>query len=265
MKAVNTKVSMDQFVLQSLYFQYKDFITPVGVIFVCLLTCWIVILPQIQNWFTMQDQIVTDTQQLSILKQNLNAVTLMNDGNLDMMLQTASSALPTDKDFAAIVNALSTSALQAGTQLGDYNFQIGDLTDVNTGDSSAPVQLPRLQLVIILPGNLSTTKAFVANLKNQLPLSDVTSISQNADSTVTVTVIFYYAPLPKISFNDSVPLQVVSGKDEAFLKSLSSNSNLQQSLSVIPTPSISQALVTGVPTPSVTISPTPATSSAVTR
>lgn len=257
MKPGNGKISLDQLVLKSLYFRYKEFITPVSVILVCLITVWIVILPQIQNWFAMRDEIATDTQQLSVLKQNLNAVTIMNDGNLDTLLQIASNALPADKDFAAIVNALTSAALQAGTQIGNYNFQIGDLSDTITPGPRRTSQQPDLELVISLPGNLSTTKSFVANLRRELPLSDVTSVSQNADNTVTVRVVFYYAPLPKIAFNDTVPLPVVSGKDEAFLKSLGGVTGENEPAVFIPTPSASPASPSATPKPTVAVSPTP--------
>lgn len=221
MSTENTKVSMDQLVVKELYYRYRDFITPVGVICICLFTVWVVILPQIQNWFGMQQEVATDVQQIQILKQNLNAITQMNDTTLNSLLTISSSALPTTKDFSAMVNALNTAALAAGTQIGDYTFQIGNVAGVipNTPTGVGPTSL---QLSVTIPGTIQTMKEFVRNLKKSLPLSDVISVSQNTDSTITVIVVFYYAPLPKITFHDTLPLTIIAGKDEVFLESLKS-------------------------------------------
>ncbi|HXS14612.1 MAG TPA: hypothetical protein VN711_00615 [Candidatus Saccharimonadales bacterium] len=233
------KVSLDEMVIKSLYYRYKDFLTPFIVIVVCLITIWIIILPQIQGWFTMQGQISDDTQKLTILKQNLNAISVMNDTSLNTMLGIATSALPVEKDVTGIVNALDTAALKSGTQIGDYNFQIGNIAGVDP-NAGVAIQQNTLQLVVTVPGNLVTMKNFVANLRNELPLSDVKSLSINQDSTVTVTVVFYYALLPKITFDDTAPLQLVTGKDQQFLENLGGIVSPTPSL-VAPTPVVTNA------------------------
>lgn len=217
MSALNPKVSLDQIVFKALYYRYKDFIVPVTTIGICIFLFVVVIMPQIQAWMAMRDTISGDAQKLVTLKENLRIITNLDDGKLDTYLETASSALPTDKDFGGILQALSTAAANAGTSLGDYNFQIGDLVGSDTKSSSG--QLP-LQLTIGLKGDLAVGKKFIEELKNQLPLSDVTSISVSSNSTMNISIVFYYAPLPKITFDDSMPLVTLSPKDEGMLKLL---------------------------------------------
>lgn len=242
----NTKVSIDQLVLKTLYYRYKLFITPVSTIGVCLILCWVVVLPQVQNWFSMRGDIETDTAKVATLQQNINAVTLIDDTKLDGLLKVASNALPVDKDFASIVTAISDAAGRSGTALGDYNFQIGDIAGT---DSTVKGQQLPLQLSITLKGTMDDTQRFMQQLKRELPLSDVISVAANTNQTVTVIAVFYYAPLPKITFNDTAPLKIFTAKEEQLLTSLTA-------AAVVPVASFSaQPTPTGV-TPSPFATPT---------
>lgn len=220
--AANTKVSLDQLMLKALYYRYKAFIVPVTTIAVCLILFLTVIIPQIQAFFAMRDQIEGDGAKLATLQKNLTTVSSLDDTKLDTYLTIASNALPTDKDFAGVLSAISSAAATAGSILGDYNFQIGDLVDTNVKGANS--QLP-LQLSITIKGNLDTGRRFIEALKQQLPLSDVTSISVNSNGTVSLAIVFYYAPLPKIVFDDSLPLTTLTSKDEETLNLLNINEN----------------------------------------
>ncbi len=230
--AVNTKVSLDQLVIKALYYRYKLFIVPVSTIFVCAILFFFLVIPQIQSFFAMRDEIAGDSQKLSTLKQNLQIISKLDDAQLDTYVTVASNALPTDKDFAGVLQAISSAAAKAGTILGDYSFPIGDLVGVNGKAQQA--QLP-MQLSITLRGDMITGKVFIEELKNQLPLSDTSAISVNSNGTLSLTVTFYYAPLPKIAFDDSVPLVTLAKKDEEVLKLLNltnaSDTTIQQASS----------------------------------
>lgn len=222
----NGKVSIDELVIKALYYRFKDFIVPVSTIGICILLWMFLIIPQIQSWLTMRDQVAGDSDKLTVLKQNLQTITSLDDKTLDANLDLASRALPTDKDFVGVLRAISSAAAAAGSILGDYSFQIGDLT----GSSQAKQAQQPLQLTISLKGDLSTAKRFVEEIKSQLPLSDVTEVSVNTNGTLAVTLVFYYAPLPKITFDDTVPLVTLSKKDQEVLKLLDLGSNTNPSL-----------------------------------
>lgn len=227
MSSLNGKVSVDQFVIQSLYYRYKDFLVPVGTIGVCLVLFFMIIIPQLQNFLATRDTIGTDTQKLSVLQQNLNAVTLLDDSALTSYLATASKALPAEKDPASIITSLSTAAALAGSSLGDYSFQIGDVAG---SDAKIRGQQQPLQLQVNISGGLSEAVRFIADIKKQLPLADVIAVAVNANNTVSVTIIFYYSPLPKIQFDDSVPLPVLSATDQKTLQDLAASDSIAASL-----------------------------------
>ncbi|HEX7041718.1 MAG TPA: hypothetical protein VF189_00570 [Patescibacteria group bacterium] len=206
----------------------------------------------------MKDSISGDSQKLSTLQQNLKIISSFDDNELNNYLDISTRALPAEKDFAGVLQAISSSAAGAGTILGDYSFQIGDIT---ADTKSKTTQLP-LQLSITIKGDLTTARRFIEELKNQLPLSDVTSVSVNSNGTIAVTAIFYYAPLPKISFDDSIPLLTISTKEKEMLKLLDNPSNPDSITNVqasTPTPTPFSS-ITVTPTVVVSLTPTIAAS-----
>ena len=246
----NAKVSIDQLVFKSLYYRYKQFTTPLIIIGVCFLLFWFVDIPQIQGWFALRDAIQVDQQNLDIMHKNLSVITSLDEAQLNNSLAVATNALPTDKDFAGILSSLQSAAAVAGTSLGDYSFSLGDLTGLDQ-QGRATAQLP-VQLNIILKSDLPGAVAFIKQLRNQLPLSDATSLSANSNSTVTVSVEFYYATLPKIAFNDQSPLPVLGSADQRLLQTLSANSNLGTLILATPSGTVAK----NTPTPSISPSPT---------
>lgn len=254
----NTKVTVDQMVFRNLYFRYRDFVTPIGTILVCLLLFWFVVIPQMQSWLQMRDNLATNAQDLQTMHQNLSLLTSLDDAKLNHMLTVATTALPADKDFAGIISSIQNAAAVSGANLGDYSFQLGNLSGLD--QNGKPLQTP-LQLNVVLKGSVSDAQRFALQLKKQLPLSDTISIAVSSDQSITMTVVFYYAPIPKIVFQDSRPLPVLGNSDAQLLETLAGQINLgvtTGTISAIPIPSI-----TGTPTPTIlTPTPTAASSSA---
>lgn len=248
----NEKISVSDLVVKRLYYQYQAFVVPLITIAACLLLFWLVVLGQIQSWFAMKDAITTNAQDLAVMHQNLTMVTQLNDQQLDLTLQTATKALPAEKDFAGIIDSLQTAASIAGTSLDDYTFQLGDLSGLDQQGKAS--QLP-VQLNVMLRGGAVEAQRFIHQLKNQLPLADATSVAVNLNTSVTVTVIFYYAQLPKITFVNTNPLPVLGADDQKLLNSLSSIGTIGNITLATPSARPSPTLTPTV-TPSPTLTPT---------
>lgn len=140
-------------------------------------------------------------------------------------------------------------------QLQDYAFQLGDLAGLDQNGKASP-QLP-IQLTLSLVGDADGAKRFTKQLKAQLPLSDVVSVTAGTGNAVAVAVLFYYSPLPKITFDDSVPLPVLTTADGSLLDTLGQpipgdfgTVAASRSATVAPTP-------TSTPTSTPTLSPSP--------
>lgn len=241
----NAKVTVNQMVFRNLYFRYRDFVTPLATILVCLLLFWFVVIPQMQSWLQMRDNLATDSQDLQVMHQNLSLLTSLDDAKLNQMLTVTTTALPAEKDFAGIISSIQNAAALSGANLGDYSFQLGDLSGLD--QNGKPSQTP-LQLNVVLKGSVSDAQRFALQLKKQLPLSDTISIAVSSNQSITVTVVFYYASIPKIVFQDSRPLPVLGSSDTQLLQALAGRIGLEQ---------VTTGTSSATPTPSITVSPTP--------
>jgi len=199
-------IPINQTTFRILYFKYKPYFISVGVMIVCLFVFLEVIIPQIQTWFSIRDQIAQEQQKLTVLNQNLSVITKIDAKTLDTDTQAVSTALPSNKDFAAVLGAISNAAIIANVGLGDYSFTVGNLSSVATADNN-------LQLTLTINGGIDDVRRFILALKSQLPLSDVTDVKINSVRSSTLIVVFYIKPFPKFTFSTSTPLVGISGQD----------------------------------------------------
>jgi len=215
------KVNIDSTTFWFLYRRYKEYLLPVGVIFVCILLFLFVIIPQFQNFLDTQQQAKVESSKLAILKNNLNLLTNMDESQMDSQLQIVSGALPSNKDFEAILNGISVAANKSGVFLGDYEFQVGDITKPSLNIQS----YPSLQLSLTINGGVSGVTRFMTELYKTVPLSEITSVKVS-NITSEITALFYYKPFPPLGFNSSMPINPISQQGLSTIANFSSWNNV---------------------------------------
>ncbi len=210
----NKPIPINETTFRILYFRFKPYLISTGVVLICIILFFQFIIPQIGQWFSLRDQVIAEQQKIDVLNQNLSIITRINNATLDRDIQITATALPSNKDFAAILSAVSNAATTSNVSLGDYSFQVGSLSDTPTATQTT------LQLVLSIKGGITDVERFIQSLKTQVPLSDVTSVQINSASSSTVTTVFYYKPFPQLSFNSTAPLIGVTAQDDQLVKSL---------------------------------------------
>lgn len=213
---MNEKTNIDINTIKIIYTRYKQQILFIITILVCLLLFLVVIIPRILELSTLSKNAKNEADKLIILKNNLDLLSGMDDSTLDSQLKLVSSALPMDKDFEGILNAVSQAAINSGVSLSDYEFQVGDLSEASIKTSG----FPYLSMSLSVKSTYQGTVKFVNELYRSFPISEVVSISQEYNSAI-VKILFYYKPLPQIRFNDSEPIQAVSPKGIELINKLS--------------------------------------------
>lgn len=214
------QIGIDRSTINLLYQKHKDYIVPIAIIVVCFLLLIKITIPQIDNLSVKQQEVKFEKEKLTTLKNNLKILSNLNESTLDSQLSTVSDALPEGKNFAGVLNSISISANKAGVFLGDFEFQVGDLSK-----SATPSQgLPNLQLSLATNGNVSATSRFINELYKSLPISEITSIEVNSNRAVLNT-FFYYKPFPKIPTDKSFPLSSLSKADLDTIAEISSWNN----------------------------------------
>ena len=232
---MNGKINYDITTVKFLYDKYKDYLLPLGIVFVCFILFAKIIIPQINNSSETRIQAKMEKEKLLVLRNNLRLISDLNEGNLDSQLLITSDALPPGKDFAGVLNAVSFAASKTGVFLGDYEFQVGDLSK----STSSGGIFPSLQLVLTVQGGVNATVKFVEELYKSVPVSQVTSVKINLGRSV-ITAVFYYKPFPPAAY-DSQPMREVSRDDLTTIENISLWNNPKNLNQVISSPQSSTA------------------------
>lgn len=214
------KVNIDSTTFWFLYRRYKEYLLPVGVIFTCILLFLFLIIPQFQSFLDTQQQAKVESSKLLILKNNLSLLTNIDESQMDSQLQIVSTVLPSNKDFSGILDGISVAANKAGVFLGDYEFQVGDISKPSVTIQSFPF----LQLSLTITGGESGVTRFMAELYKTAPLAEITSVKITSTES-QITALFYYKPFPPIGFNDNAPINPVSAQELSVINTLSSWNN----------------------------------------
>lgn len=182
------KINIDRLALEQLYKKYKDYLVPILAIIICFFLLVSITIPQVGILSEKQQQYNLEKTKLQILTNNYNILAGLNDITLNSQFGLALNALPSTKSFTGILNSISLAANKSGVFLGDYEFQVGDLSKFPTGKN-----VPSLELTLFINGGASETTRFVNELYNSLPISEVTNI-QVSNNRSSVIAIFYYKP-----------------------------------------------------------------------
>ena len=105
------------------YLRYKD--SPyysLGWIIISFMTCFVLItyfvLPQLQSWFSIREEVIATRARITNINNNITYMSSLDRSVLNKQLEVAVTALPAEKNFDAILNAVSDASLEAGVSLG---------------------------------------------------------------------------------------------------------------------------------------------------
>ncbi len=206
--------------LRVLYFRYKE--TPyysISIFLLCLLIGIVlilrVIIPQFDNWFSINTEVEATRARVKILNDNISLLSSQSDDTLSKTITVTSDALPFDKSFTGIVDALSSAANDASVSISDYGFNLGELST----PSAQLNQFYKVPIHITVYGDIPAAKIFIQKLNEKIPLSEVESWDGSTGGS-NISLIFYYKGFPNILLNDLAVLQPISAEQQTFLQKL---------------------------------------------
>lgn len=211
------KFSLDKGAYKILYERYREYIAPVAVIFVCFVLIIKIIIPQVHDFVATLNIVKEMQEQIAVLKNNVQFLTSLEDQALDSQMQIASSALPMEKDFAGILNAITTASARSGVSLGDFSFAVGELST----KSAQLARQPTIAVTLTVGGDAFLAQRFIQELAKTVPLSEVLNVAVSGRSS-SLTTVFYYKVFPPIQFDATKPLSALSQNEEQLLNKLSS-------------------------------------------
>lgn len=211
--------------LRFYYYRYRDSsYYSISLIVFTILACFVlifqVIIPQINNWFSIRNEVITTQETIRILNSNINLMRSLDKAALDAQLQIASSTIPPEKDFGTILNALADASISSGVSLQDFTFQVGDITSsVNQAVNISQKELSTVTLTVVVNGKLDGVKRFIERLGKKIPISEVTTLDGSVDS-LSMKMQFYQKKLPDIEFRDKETIQPLSNEKKNLLEEL---------------------------------------------
>lgn len=197
-----------------IYRQYKNYFLPVGIIIASLILFFIILIPQVQGVLSAKEEERAEMQKLEILRQSYNNLSAMNEATLGQNLEALERALPSTKDFAGIINSISSNSVKAGVSVGNFEFSVGDLNSIQEG-----VAFPAIQISLNVSGSPKSTVEFIKNLYESVPIADVTSMKASGEST-SLKLQFYYKAKPQINLQSNAQVNGFSEDENALLSKI---------------------------------------------
>jgi hypothetical protein len=234
------KINLDIENLKILYLHYKAFLLPFGVVVVSVLMIFYLIFPQIQQYFNLQDTIGIEQQKLDTLVGNYNFLNSLDDNQVNSNYQLLTGALPPEKDFAGIINAITYVSGQTGVAVGDFQFSLGNLSPSNLSGTA----YLSTKIEISLKGSPQNVVAFTREIIKTIPIADVDSLSVGQNSS-DIVLVFYYKPLPSQSISDQIKIVPLSTNQQNLINTITNWNNTggnSQSNQSIPSASPSGAV-----------------------
>src|SRR4029078_464444 len=106
-------------------------------------------------------------------------------------MNAVSSALPSEKNFGNILEALTASALRAGVSFQDYSFEVGVVSSSSAQINNGHIKgLGAVSVTVVVDGTVDQVKKFMQEAAKALPLSEVVAV-EGSEGAVNVTFEFF--------------------------------------------------------------------------
>lgn len=221
------------------YYKYKDspyfslslFLILVLIVFLLMMK---VVLPQMYNWFSINNEVNATRQRISAIEANIQYVNSLNEQDLAEKRSVLVRALPFEKDIQAILATISSSAIASGVGLDDFSISIGELSPKNP-----QATLGSINFSLSIKGTPEMLRDFISNLQTRVPLVQVSNV-QLASDTSQIALGIAFKPLPLFKVNDTTPIKKISTNfEDLFLKlnTWSQNTDSVVNTSLTPLPS----------------------------
>lgn len=204
---MNKRVFFGQNDIRFFYFRYKDSkYYSLSIFFLIIIVCVILFInfltPQFNKYLSIRQEVIDKRERIRIINENINFMNNLDKSKLNTQLKTATRALPAEKDFYGILNALSDSSIRSGATLSDFSFNVGEIASksADTTDKKTPSD-NTIAVTVSVKGNIERIRLFLKLINENLPLSEVISVgNERSNNLTTINLKFYYKQYPEITF-----------------------------------------------------------------
>ncbi len=189
---------------------------------VCIVLIFNVIIPQAESWFSIRDESLATQGRINIIRSNTKFISIgLDKGALESDRESLISALPVEKDFASIIRAVTLSSAKAGISVDDFAFGIGSIASSSAQKSNSTITgVDAITLSLSMKGSTDGIIAFIKEVGEKLPLSEVDTVEAGENST-TLSLIFFSKPYEAAEIQLDEPILPVSAENSTLLSEIS--------------------------------------------
>lgn len=211
------------------YFRYKDTVYfHTGLSGICLLISVLLIIymiiPQIQNVFSLQQEVDRTKERISTINGNIAFLQALDSDTLDHDFHIASTALPPDRDVSNLVSAINASAINAGVILDDFSFQVGELTSAPVTSTPSDTVAPAVgqRITFGARGNISQIVTLVSELHKKIPILSISNVEAEFTSgdLTQISLLYFAQNFPLVQQDEAVPMSDISPQNKAQIRQL---------------------------------------------
>jgi hypothetical protein len=212
---MKSKINLDLVSLKFIFDRNKFYIIPAIIILVSVVLFYQFVIPEFNALHEAQQEAKELSQELEIMKSNLNVLSNVDEDVLDSQLKTLTLALPLNKDAIRILNSIYATAQKAGVSLGAFSFAIGDISK-----SESKIDLPIIKLSVPIDADVIGVNSFIEIINKTVPLSEINSVKIGNKSS-QIELSFYYKPLGNSNYSSNSQINPISQKGLTLISQLS--------------------------------------------
>lgn len=207
------------------YYKYRDseyfsIAIMVSTVLVCVLLIFNFIIPQLTTWFSIRDEVVATQARIAVLQENINYMNTLDKRTMNAQLETATTALPPEKDFGIMLNVLTEASLKSGVALNDFTFQVGNVdSDKDQIIDPRHKDLSNIKMTVVVTGPVTSVRTFIRTLEESIPLSEVVDLD-GSGQTISISMQFYQKNLPEVDIKPEDPIIALSPDKTALLEKI---------------------------------------------
>lgn len=198
--------------------KYKSFLMPLIFFSASFFLVFRIILPQFSSISESKLQISQKQKDLDDAKLTYQTLSTLPD--ITDKISTATLALPTSKDFASMLAAVSEAISEADAMLEGFSIKVGGVYGKAVVQNAVSAEYPTLNLTVrITYSNALSAKLFAQSLQKKLPISEIKKISASASSG-SVELSFYYKPISQVAISKIEKIPPFTPREQSLMEQL---------------------------------------------
>ena len=201
--------------IKTIYEDNKDYLVPLFVTLCAVVLFIVIVFPQLLDFPSKKSQRDIEITRLNEIKLAKETIQKINTQKLDSDLKIAQSALPSEKNFEIILNAISSAASLSNSQISDYQYSDGMVNLPDNGQESK-----RLDFELIIEGGVDQAVKFLDELNKTFPISEATKIDYSGGFS-EISLVFYYNPFVSGIASETILARPVTPEEQKALVEIS--------------------------------------------